>query len=124
MGDIVWYFAKRQVAKKPPKLTQKWTGLYRVSQVFNKICLEMTAVADPRNIVRTTIHYVTAYKGADTLHHSIERPDQLVLPCPDTEEDIDFQEVEPAAASAGPSADPAAAPVTEPFHVPLPSDDA
>ena len=30
------------------------------------------------------------------MHHSIKRPDQLVLPCPDTEEDIDFQEVEPA----------------------------
>ena len=66
-----------------------------VSQVFNEICLELTAIADPRNIMRTTIHYVTAYK-ADTLHHSIERPDHLVLHCPDTEEDIDFQEVEPA----------------------------
>ena len=84
VGDIVWYFAKRQVAEKPPKLTQKWTGLYRVS---HEICLELTAIADPRNIVRTTIHYVTAYKGVYTMHHSIKRPDQLVLPCPDTEED-------------------------------------
>ena len=87
---------KRQVADKPPKLTQKWTGLYRVSQVFNEICLELTAVADPNIQMRTTIHYVTAYKGDKILHHSIKRPDQLVLPCPDTEEDIDFQEVEPA----------------------------
>jgi hypothetical protein len=93
---IVWYFAKRQVADKPPKLTQKWTGLYRVFQVFNEICLELTAISDPRNIIRTTIHYVTLYRGADTLHHSIDRPDQLVLPCPDTEEDIDFQTVQPA----------------------------
>ena len=37
VGDIVWYFVKRQVADKPPKLTQKWTGLYQVSQVFNDI---------------------------------------------------------------------------------------
>ena len=63
VGDIVWYFAKRQVADKPPNLTQKWTGLYRVSQVFNEICLELTAVADHRNIIRTTIHYVQAYKA-------------------------------------------------------------
>ena len=70
MGGIVWYFAKQQVSDKPPKLTQKWTALYRVSQVFNEICLELTAVTDPRDIVRTTIHYVTAYKWADTLHHS------------------------------------------------------
>ena len=84
------------VADKPQKLTQKWTGLYRVSQVFNKICLELTAVADPSIQMRTTIHYVTVYKGENTMHHSIKRPDQLVLPCPDTEEDIDFQGVEPA----------------------------
>jgi hypothetical protein len=90
VGTIAWYFAKRQVADKPQKLTQKWTGLYRVSQVFNKICTELTAVSDPRNIIQTTIHYVQAYRGANTLHHSINRPDQLVLPCPDTEEDIDF----------------------------------
>ena len=96
VGTIVWYFAKRQVADKPPKLTQKWTGLYRVTQVFNEICLELTAVSDPRNIIQTTIHYVTLYRGANTLHHSIDRPDQLVLPCPDTEEDIDFQNVQPA----------------------------
>ena len=34
--------------------------------------------------------------GYNTLHHAIDRPDQLVLPCPDAEEDIDFQEVQPA----------------------------
>ena len=97
VGTIVWYFAKRQVAGKPPKLTQKWTGLlYRVTLVFNEICLELTAVSDPRNIIQTTIHYVHPYKGANMLHHSIDRPDQLVLPCPDTEEDIDFQHLEPA----------------------------
>ena len=93
VGDIVWYFVKQLVAEKPPKLTQKWSDLYRVSQVFNKICLELTAVADHSIQMRTTIHYVTSYKGDNTLHHSIKRPDQLVLPCPDTEEDIDFQEV-------------------------------
>ena len=27
VGAVVWYFAKRQVADKPPKLTQKWSGL-------------------------------------------------------------------------------------------------
>ena len=85
VGAVVWYFAKRQVADKPPKLTQKWTGLYRVTQVFNEICLELTAIADPRNIIRTTIHYVTLYRGYNTLHHAIDRPDQLVLPCPDAE---------------------------------------
>lgn len=61
MGDIVWYLRKRQVADKPPNLTQKWTGLYRVSQVFNKICLELTAVSDPSIKMITTVHYVTAY---------------------------------------------------------------
>lgn len=35
-SDIVWYHVKRQVADKPPKLTQKWTGLYMVSQVSMK----------------------------------------------------------------------------------------
>ena len=40
---------------------------------------------------------MTLYRGHNTLHHDIDRPDQLVLPCPDDEEDIDFQEVQPAA---------------------------
>ena len=75
VGDIVWHYAKRQVADKPPKLTQRWAGLYRVTQVLNEICLEITAVSDPSIKITTTVHYVQTYKGDNTLHHAIERPD-------------------------------------------------
>ena len=96
VGDIVWHYAKRQVADKPPKLTQRWNGLYRVTQVLNEICLEITAVSDPSIKITTTVHYVQIYKGDNTLHHAIERPDQLTQPIPDSEEDICFQETEVA----------------------------
>ena len=60
VGDIIWYFVKRQVADKPHQLTQKCTGFYQVSKVFNEICLELSALADPSIKIKTTIHFVTA----------------------------------------------------------------
>ena len=59
VGDIVWYFVKRQVVDKPPKLTQKLPALYRVSLVLNEICLELTSIPDLSIRMITRVHSVT-----------------------------------------------------------------
>ena len=44
-----------------------------------EICLELASIADPSIRIITTVHYVTTYRGSNTLHQPALQLDPLPL---------------------------------------------
>ena len=44
MDDLIWVFSKRKVPGKPNKITDGWTGPYRVVAKPAEVLLEVTPV--------------------------------------------------------------------------------
>ena len=75
VGDLVYHWTKRQVPGKPDKITNRWTGLFVVTEVLNNICVKIDSIHQPGRPVLTTIHHLQKYTGPNTNHYDNPRPD-------------------------------------------------
>lgn len=85
VGDLVWHWTKRQVQKKPLKLTQRWCGLYRVIEVVNDISIRIQSENKPGKPILTSAHYLEKYTGENIQHHDVPRGDEILNYQPDDE---------------------------------------
>ena len=75
VGDLVYQWTKRQVPGKPDKITNRWTGLFVVTEVLNNICVKIDSIHQPGRPVLTTIHHLQKYTGPNVNHYDNPRPD-------------------------------------------------
>ena len=97
VGDLVWWWTKRQVQNKPLKITHRWTGLYRIVEVMNEICVQIQAENIPGKPITTTVHQLMKYTGDNIQHHDAPRQDEVLHLPPDDEVEFQPGEVEASA---------------------------
>ena len=97
VGDLVWWWTKRQVQNKPLKITHRWTGLYRIIEVMNEICVRIQSENVPGKPMITTVHQLMKYTGDNIQHHDAPRQDEVIYLPPDDETEFRPGEVEASA---------------------------
>ena len=96
VGDLVWLFCKRKVEGKPQKITDGWTGPYRITRIPADVLLDITPAETAGRTFTTHITRVLPFSGrtnqkyrppkeplgndTDELAEEIGNPDQWVEP--------------------------------------------
>ena len=63
IGDLVWIFNRRKIPGKPPKLTDAWTGPYKVEKIPADVLLEVTPAETAGRTFTCHISRVRPFSG-------------------------------------------------------------